>query len=78
MLLTISGVFIGVVSIILYIYIIYSTLDKMLPYLLMRKMLGKNAPKLPGEFLFLVCFSLTFSFYYIYLGVVLMQTLFGG
>jgi len=78
MILTLSGVFMGIVLVVLYIYIIYNTLDKILPYILMKRMLKNNAPKLPKEFLFLVCFSLTFSFYYVYLGVILINTLFGG
>lgn len=78
MILTLSGIFMGIVLVILYIYIIYNTLDKILPYILMKRMLKNNAPKLPKEFLFLVCFSLTFSFYYVYLGVILINTLFGG
>lgn len=78
MILTLSGIFMGIVLVVLYIYIIYNTLDKLLPYILMKKLLGKNAPKMPGEFIFLTVFSFVFTFYYVYLGVVLIQTLFGG
>ena len=71
----ILGVFLGIVYNVLYIYIIYNTLDRMLPYLLMKKVLGKRAPKIPGEFIFLTIFSLVLSIYYIILGAVLFNTL---